>query len=68
MELKPSGDEVLTGTPEERLYRFVGTTIPEFLDQTLNYDQIVNKSVTRGSESAKVIDGMERIVYNQIVE
>ena len=48
MELKPSGDEVLTGTPEERLYRFVGTTIPEFLDQTLNYDQIVNKSVNQG--------------------
>ena len=39
---------VLTGTPEERLYQFVGTTIPEFLDQTLNYDQIVNKSVNQG--------------------
>lgn len=48
VELKPSGNEVLTGTPEERLYRFVGTTIPEFLDQTLNYDQIVNKSVNQG--------------------
>ena len=48
VELKPSGNEVLTGVPEERLYRFVGTTIPEFLDQTLNYDQIVNKSVNQG--------------------